>query len=46
MGTEEVQEDAPDIASDTNEREVPQVVDEAILDKTTGTTISYTVKPE
>ena len=36
----------PDITTDTNERDVPQVEDEVILDKTLGVSTSNTVKPE
>ena len=36
----------PDITTDTNERDVPQVADEVILDRTSGVSTSNTVKPE
>ena len=53
--TEEIQEEilvpnaqgnTTDITTDTNERNVPQVADEVILDGTSGVSTSNTVKPE
>ena len=53
--TEEIQEEilvpntlghTPDITTDTNERDVPHVADEVILDGTSGVSTSNTVKPE
>ena len=40
------QENTPDITTDTNERDIPQVTDEVILDGTSGVSTSNTVKPE
>ena len=40
------QENTPDITTDTNERDVPQLADEVILDETSGVSTSSTVKPE
>ena len=49
--TEEIQEEipvlnTPNITTDTNERDVPPVADEVILDGTSGVSTSNTVKPE
>ena len=41
-----MQENTPKTTTDTNERDVPQVVDEVILDETSGVSTSTTVKPE
>ena len=40
------QENTPENTTDTNERDVPQVADEVILDETSGVCTSNTVKPE
>ena len=40
------QENTPENTTDTNERDVPQVADEVILDETSGVSTSNTVKPE
>ena len=40
------QENTPENTTDTNERDVPQVADDVILDGTSGVSTSTTVKPE